>query len=151
MIRRPPRSTLFPYTTLFRSFLNRSHGACTLCLQDQEEVAEAPVVVDTGGLAAGPVRARLHRALALPLAHVVLEPLVLRTRLGHLGRLGKRASAEGHHERCGCDNWLHGVASLLVRETGGQLAPVDSNHHTQIQSLVSCRWTRGQRCCWPST
>ena len=23
MIRRPPRSTLFPYTTLFRSFLNR--------------------------------------------------------------------------------------------------------------------------------
>src|SRR3712207_8442389 len=29
MIRRPPRSTLFPYTTLFRSFrvLNRSKGA----------------------------------------------------------------------------------------------------------------------------
>src|SRR3712207_7625002 len=24
MIRRPPRSTLFPYTTLFRSFLNRA-------------------------------------------------------------------------------------------------------------------------------
>src|SRR2546425_11966972 len=26
MIRRPPRSTLFPYTTLFRSELRRSHG-----------------------------------------------------------------------------------------------------------------------------
>src|SRR3712207_7177217 len=26
MIRRPPRSTLFPYTTLFRSFLYRSNG-----------------------------------------------------------------------------------------------------------------------------
>src|SRR2546428_14090606 len=25
MIRRPPRSTLFPYTTLFRSWLDRSH------------------------------------------------------------------------------------------------------------------------------
>src|SRR3712207_8865479 len=25
MIRRPPRSTLFPYTTLFRSFLRSSH------------------------------------------------------------------------------------------------------------------------------
>src|SRR3712207_8884993 len=25
MIRRPPRSTLFPYTTLFRSLLHRSH------------------------------------------------------------------------------------------------------------------------------
>src|SRR3712207_7277548 len=26
MIRRPPRSTLFPYTTLFRSSWNREHG-----------------------------------------------------------------------------------------------------------------------------
>src|SRR5438105_12302291 len=26
MIRRPPRSTLFPYTTLFRSLLGRAHG-----------------------------------------------------------------------------------------------------------------------------
>src|SRR5688572_33507204 len=26
MIRRPPRSTLFPYTTLFRSLLERSRG-----------------------------------------------------------------------------------------------------------------------------
>src|SRR5258708_39986919 len=26
MIRRPPRSTLFPYTTLFRSLWNRLHG-----------------------------------------------------------------------------------------------------------------------------
>src|SRR2546425_8721688 len=27
MIRRPPRSTLFPYTTLFRSLAGRSHAA----------------------------------------------------------------------------------------------------------------------------
>src|SRR3712207_7104826 len=27
MIRRPPRSTLFPYTTLFRSWVNGSDGA----------------------------------------------------------------------------------------------------------------------------
>src|SRR5260370_30804522 len=27
MIRRPPRSTLFPYTTLFRSFLSRDSAA----------------------------------------------------------------------------------------------------------------------------
>src|SRR5258708_23411372 len=27
MIRRPPRSTLFPYTTLFRSLFRRLHGA----------------------------------------------------------------------------------------------------------------------------
>src|SRR5260221_6660933 len=29
MIRRPPRSTLFPYTTLFRSFLFSPEGFCT--------------------------------------------------------------------------------------------------------------------------
>src|SRR5438094_7275623 len=28
MIRRPPRSTLFPYTTLFRSKANDSHADC---------------------------------------------------------------------------------------------------------------------------
>src|SRR5260370_18794897 len=28
MIRRPPRSTLFPYTTLFRSLLSREGGRC---------------------------------------------------------------------------------------------------------------------------
>src|SRR3712207_8269854 len=30
MIRRPPRSTLFPYTTLFRSFLSRGRLCCPL-------------------------------------------------------------------------------------------------------------------------
>src|SRR3712207_7393902 len=30
MIRRPPRSTLFPYTTLFRSRQSRPAGGCTL-------------------------------------------------------------------------------------------------------------------------
>src|SRR2546426_6045686 len=30
MIRRPPRSTLFPYTTLFRSHLRASHRADTV-------------------------------------------------------------------------------------------------------------------------
>src|SRR2546427_5942249 len=29
MIRRPPRSTLFPYTTLFRSPPSATHGSCT--------------------------------------------------------------------------------------------------------------------------
>src|SRR2546430_9534654 len=31
MIRRPPRSTLFPYTTLFRSFLLPSDSRCEDC------------------------------------------------------------------------------------------------------------------------
>src|SRR3712207_8693615 len=36
MIRRPPRSTLFPYTTLFRSRFHRRHR---LFLRDEEELA----------------------------------------------------------------------------------------------------------------
>src|SRR5256885_9922828 len=52
MIRRPPRSTLFPYTTLFRSVAHRGRdreghagGVCdrqsgTLCPGDQEQRAE---------------------------------------------------------------------------------------------------------------
>src|SRR2546422_7091170 len=36
MIRRPPRSTLFPYTTLFRSFLERRRlGDLMLVIQDR--------------------------------------------------------------------------------------------------------------------
>src|SRR5258706_4607745 len=34
MIRRPPRSTLFPYTTLFRSVTNNSNVALTIKLSD---------------------------------------------------------------------------------------------------------------------
>src|SRR2546426_10733790 len=42
MIRRPPRSTLFPYTTLFRSPANTLHddGATELCTDTEQRVAE---------------------------------------------------------------------------------------------------------------
>jgi len=40
MIRRPPRSTLFPYTTLFRSLLELSQDASgTISLSDGSEIA----------------------------------------------------------------------------------------------------------------
>src|SRR2546425_7671179 len=43
MIRRPPRSTLFPYTTLFRSF--RRHGSLLgKSVQDQPDIREAHLV-----------------------------------------------------------------------------------------------------------
>src|SRR2546430_11544146 len=43
MIRRPPRSTLFPYTTLFRSVLDRNRR--------QDDSSAGPTVhVQTGGL-----------------------------------------------------------------------------------------------------
>src|SRR5690242_21305422 len=40
MIRRPPRSTLFPYTTLFRSLLG---GPVLAALLPRQEVADRPV------------------------------------------------------------------------------------------------------------
>src|SRR2546427_2208835 len=54
MIRRPPRSTLFPYTTLFRSYrgdlLNaRTHLEKAVSLYDSEEAFAIPV--DPGVLA----------------------------------------------------------------------------------------------------
>src|SRR3712207_6849076 len=48
MIRRPPRSTLFPYTTLFRSVL-RDAGATAL------------VVYDAGGIYGHPDHVQVHR------------------------------------------------------------------------------------------
>src|SRR5260370_29966750 len=51
MIRRPPRSTLFPYTTLFRSDHADAHTAqvaCGSCLRGADDVGH--VGVDGGGV-----------------------------------------------------------------------------------------------------
>src|SRR3712207_6942411 len=41
MIRRPPRSTLFPYTTLFRSFLGMVDGSIVVSNPDMEATLKA--------------------------------------------------------------------------------------------------------------
>src|SRR5260221_7694154 len=48
MIRRPPRSTLFPYTTLFRSVRFRTVGdiTCT-CPVESEAATAADIVLET--------------------------------------------------------------------------------------------------------
>src|SRR5260221_9060274 len=48
MIRRPPRSTLFPYTTLFRSVLP-THGARKLFIRLEEQPVTDPIVAVKGG------------------------------------------------------------------------------------------------------
>src|SRR5689334_24820627 len=55
MIRRPPRSTLFPYTTLFRSLLG-----------EERRVVRAPV--EEGGLEPSHAHAVLNGVLGRPLA-----------------------------------------------------------------------------------
>src|SRR2546422_7980667 len=48
MIRRPPRSTLFPYTTLFRSEVREGHGDCDLVLLSAERRQRGPIVPELG-------------------------------------------------------------------------------------------------------
>src|SRR2546427_1547835 len=47
MIRRPPRSTLFPYTTLFRSHADLAERTARLCAGLEAAAAEAGVAVTT--------------------------------------------------------------------------------------------------------
>src|SRR5258706_10345830 len=47
MIRRPPRSTLFPYTTLFRSWEVFADPSCPTC--GSESAVGVPVNVPVGG------------------------------------------------------------------------------------------------------
>src|SRR5258707_10711570 len=46
MIRRPPRSTLFPYTTLFRSFLDVDHDRHVAAIGREPPLAGEPAVQD---------------------------------------------------------------------------------------------------------
>src|SRR2546430_8554490 len=59
MIRRPPRSTLFPYTTLFRS--DQAHGGTRVV--DQASLRQ--LHVPTGGALGGDGRDRPHDGRAL--------------------------------------------------------------------------------------
>src|SRR3712207_7127489 len=72
MIRRPPRSTLFPYTTLFRSLLRRQQLVVAECGHAVVVLAVEPRVRGVGDDAHHPlaraVAGQVRRALALGLA-----------------------------------------------------------------------------------
>src|SRR3712207_7787099 len=74
MIRRPPRSTLFPYTTLFRSTL----GIELLAAAEARDQPAAPVGVAQRDLAEGaPGLTRVEQRLQRPVGHVVGDVLPL--------------------------------------------------------------------------
>src|SRR2546426_12759889 len=58
MIRRPPRSTLFPYTTLFRSVITDANGAFRFFRQ-----ADVPAELDESSLPFGLVASPANRSL----------------------------------------------------------------------------------------
>src|SRR3712207_7392584 len=53
MIRRPPRSTLFPYTTLFRSAVARMHRVRPTALRDREDLGDVEIGLGRCGPAQG--------------------------------------------------------------------------------------------------
>src|SRR3989442_4800250 len=87
MIRRPPRSTLFPYTTLFRSRLGKAarfdvkaaramgrnaHGVIGIRLKEKDEVIGAAVVQPTD------MRSEEHTSELQSRPHLVCRPLLLK-------------------------------------------------------------------------
>src|SRR2546422_6881159 len=105
MIRRPPRSTLFPYTTLFRSqFLHGEQGALVVCGQLVNSIPELDAklyastqVVDEGRHVEVFERyvKKLHKIYPVdPLLKTVLDE-ILATNLWELKLLGMQMIVEG--------------------------------------------------------
>src|SRR2546430_4968799 len=93
MIRRPPRSTLFPYTTLFRS---RAISAARLRPDNRAVLVYEPVTSeDTAGAAAGPARSEEHTSELQSQSNLVCRLLLEKKKkhaqrggIGHAARYG---------------------------------------------------------------
>src|SRR2546425_6748884 len=99
MIRRPPRSTLFPYTTLFRSL----------------ETAEWPVLLGAllGPLAANVVEERQRRAGEAALERWVEDP-----RLGGRAAWALAFAAYARGDTAAAGRWANRVDRLAARDSG---------------------------------
>src|SRR5258707_9287070 len=97
MIRRPPRSTLFPYTTLFRSIPDAACGA-----------AQQPRLVDNG-----------HRLAAVRdlLRHVWIVPMLARLAVHHDPHMSERS--EEHTSELQSRQYL--VCRLLLEKKNSEL------------------------------
>src|SRR2546426_7031750 len=73
MIRRPPRSTLFPYTTLFRSDTGLSCKAVAACDSRGRPGEAAGVRVQVGCEKVGVVLARDRKSTRLNSSHLVIS------------------------------------------------------------------------------
>src|SRR5262245_64670590 len=68
MIRRPPRSTLFPYTTLFRSDLPDEGGTLVVTVNKRDKETVAPLLVE--------FRSEEHTSELQSLRHLVCRLLL---------------------------------------------------------------------------
>src|SRR5258707_11956324 len=67
MIRRPPRSTLFPYTTLFRSEVGLAYGVSTLFICKGLEAVLKPrhIVIDPNQFKSSPLQEMSFEGIGL--------------------------------------------------------------------------------------
>src|SRR5690349_23076426 len=73
MIRRPPRSTLFPYTTLFRSQHHTRHSVLTrLVMHDSFHAGEVSLLLGLNGLPSRPSN-RDRKSTRLNSSHVEIS------------------------------------------------------------------------------
>src|SRR6266576_75730 len=106
MIRRPPRSTLFPYTTLFRSFVSQAAGTrpARIRIRYAGEVAEVGTHLLRSAVLAGVLNAVLDEKV-----NVVNAPAVAAAR-------GLTVEEETHRREHGFPNTLE--VSALPEKTG---------------------------------
>src|SRR5205823_13770623 len=74
MLRRPPRSTLFPYTTLFRSLMRRMLSRITVFAMQSEE--DARRIIELGAPPDRVVRSEEHTSELQSLAYLVCRLLL---------------------------------------------------------------------------
>src|SRR5256885_1622186 len=127
MIRRPPRSTLFPYTTLFRSLVQRDRYAAQRLHGNEAHVDMGPVVADEGQIlaacqaqrrqAAGHVAHGLGGLAPAPGLPDAVFLLAQRRRLGALGGMLEQQVRERGRHSMSLDVrewWSHGADAQAV-------------------------------------
>src|SRR2546425_10552688 len=119
MIRRPPRSTLFPYTTLFRSVLEH-------CAVRVEGVA-----LEHHG---DPARPGGHVAVHALARDVDLAPRRALEARDHAqqGRLAAARGAEQDQELSLADRQIHPVDRVQVTKLFSQISDIDACHHRYV-------------------
>src|SRR3712207_8178583 len=94
MIRRPPRSTLFPYTTLFRSLVARDRRRTAIASLPAQAAATAGALRADRRLNLGHQRLGLLPVGAPRAARLVPEAAVVRVRRAHLGGRSEEHTSE---------------------------------------------------------
>src|SRR2546426_7192780 len=96
MIRRPPRSTLFPYTTLFRSLLHGSdHTVRGLRLGRAADRSSSAAAIQLGPTAERAEPFRRARSDRSPDFKILDEAQAIRVRVGGFEREKRRTSSAG--------------------------------------------------------